>query len=80
MGALNVSDKTLKKYFTFLNKLDDSSKTRLIDRKKSISGSKKSVPSISDIYGSWEDSLSAEEQIKEIRNSRIDRSSELNFE
>ncbi|GAB4233410.1 MAG: hypothetical protein Tsb0034_06650 [Ekhidna sp.] len=81
MGVLNVSDKTLKKYFAFLNKLDDSSKTKLIDRlKKSLTAPKKDTPSISELYGSWQDSLSAEDQVKEIRNSRINRASELSFE
>ncbi|WP_425389719.1 hypothetical protein [Ekhidna sp.] len=81
MGALNVSDKTLRKYFTFLNKLDDSSKTKLIDRlKKSLSNPGKNAPSISEIYGCWEEPISAEDQIKEIHNARIDRPSELNFE
>ena len=81
MGVLNVSETALKKYFSFLNTLDNSSKNKLIERlRASISEPKKQNNVMSKIYGAWEDEDTAEQQILTIRNARINQSPELDFE
>jgi hypothetical protein len=72
--GLELTNKTIDKYFGFLSRLDNSSKKRLIVKlTESIKEETKSETDFRSLYGAWEDSRSSDEIIKEIRNSRIDK-------
>ncbi len=77
--SLIISNKTLDKYFGFLWKLDDTSKRKIIDKlTKSLKSKEKSSGKTS-LYGAWEDERSADEIIKEIIESRINKADFKSF-
>ncbi len=72
MSAIRLNEESINKYFNFLKNLDIQSKKQLIINLTASIESKKSKESkISSLYGAWEDEKSAEEIIKEIRDSRV---------
>lgn len=80
MGTLMISDKMLDKYFGFLKMLDIKTKRRLILKlEESIASEpiKKSDPN--SFYGAWEDERDADSIIKEILNSRVEKSIPKSF-
>jgi len=72
MGNLVVNNSTLDKYFGILKNLDvDSKKNLIVKLTKSINSNPKSKLSLNKIYGSWQDSRTADEIIEEIEQSRF---------
>ncbi len=72
MGNLAFNNKTINKYFGILKNLDNNSKKNLIIKlTKSIQSNPKRKLSLDKIYGSWQDSRTAEEIIEEIEKSRF---------
>jgi hypothetical protein len=78
--GLELSNKTIEKYFKFLSHMDNASKKRLIIKlTNSIDEKNKSDVSLRNLYGAWDDSRSSDEIIKDIRNSRINKDNDLQF-
>ena len=78
--SLALTNKTIEKYFGFLNHLDVVSKKKLIFKlTKSIEKQKENKFDLKDLYGAWEDLKDSDEIIKEIRDSRIDNSNIIDF-
>ena len=74
MSSLATNNSTLNKYFGILKDLDvDSKKNLIIELTKSIHSKPKTILNLSKIYGSWQDSRTADEIIKEIENSRYNK-------
>lgn len=72
MGTLTTNKETLEKYFGILKNLDIDSKKNLIGKlNKSIQSKKKAGIDIEKLYGSWNDSRTADEIIEEIENARF---------
>ena len=81
MGNLAVNNSTLNKYFGILEDLDvDSKKNLIIKLTKSIQSKPKTKLNLAKIYGSWQDSRTADEIITEIENSRLDKIEVEKFE
>lgn len=71
MATLKVSDKSIARYFGFLNSLDIQSKKQIIVQlTDSIESKQKSKNGIDHLFGAWEDDRTAEAMIKELRESR----------
>ena len=80
MGALTISNKILNKYFSFLKRLDLSSKKRLITKlEESIESTSDNKFDLGQIFGAWEDTKDSAEIIKEIKASRVEKSISENF-
>ncbi len=80
MTTLTVNNKILKKYLSLLEGLDKTSKKTIIEKlSKSLEENvvKKDLESL---FGAWEDEKSSDEIIKEIRDSRVEKSENLSFE
>ena len=72
MGGLALNNKTLDKYFSFLKRLDNNSKKRLIIKlTESLEIREKNKLDLSTLFGKWEDEKDSDTIIKEIRESRI---------
>lgn len=75
-----MTNNTIDKYFSFLTKLDNISKERLIAKlTDSIEHTDDLDFDLTKLYGAWEDSRSSDEIIKNIRDSRIEKSDTINF-
>ena len=71
MEKLTVSENTLNKYFSVLNKLDNNSKKKLIIKlTKSINTESKQDQNINSFFGAWQGNENAEEIIDGITESR----------
>jgi len=72
MGSLALNNKTLDKYFSFLKKLDNNSKKRLIIKlTESLEIREKRKSDLNALFGKWEDEKDSDTIIREIRESRI---------
>ncbi len=72
MGSLVLNNKTLDKYFGFLNKLDNSSKKRLIIKlTESLEIKENRKSDLNALFGKWEDEKDSDTIIKEIRESKV---------
>ena len=66
-----ISNKTIDKYFSFLKKLDNSTKKKLIIKlAKSIEIEEDKSFDLKKLFGAWDDSRDSDAIIKEIRESR----------
>jgi hypothetical protein len=71
MSTIKSDNEITDEYFDFLKNLNTQSKKELIIAlTNSIENDKPNETSLRDIYGAWEDDLTAEELIKDIRDSR----------
>ena len=78
--SLALTNTTIDKYFGFLTKLDNVSKKKLIVKlTESIEVKEESDFDLGSLYGAWEDSRSSDEIIKDIKDSRINKSDLINF-
>lgn len=78
--GIALTNKTIDKYFRFLQRLDNNSKKRLIIRlTESIEDKKKTAINLRDLSGAWQDSRDSDEIIQEIRNSRVDKQDNIDF-
>ena len=73
MGNISINNKALDKYFRLLSRLDNSAKKKLIIKlTESLEFAKKETD-LKSLFGAWEDSRDADEIIKEIRESRVNK-------
>jgi hypothetical protein len=80
MGSLTVNKKTLEKYFGLLDSLDNPSKKKLIIKLTESLDSKTTKADLKTLFGAWDDPKDSDEIIKEIRESRVERSAIESFE
>ncbi len=73
MGNLSINNKVLDKYFGLLNKLDNSAKKKLIIKLTESLDVEKKESDLKSLFGAWEDSRDADQIIKEIKESRINK-------
>lgn len=72
MAGLTINNKTIDKYFSYLRKLDNSSKKRLIIKlTESLEVEEPKTYDITSLFGAWEDDRDSDEIIKDIRSSRV---------
>lgn len=71
--GLVLTNKTIDKYFGFLQRLDNGSKKRLIIKLNESIEEKKTSINLRDLSGAWEDTRNSDEIIKDIRNSRVEK-------
>jgi hypothetical protein len=81
MASIAITDRTLEKYFSFLSKLDNNSKKKLIIKlTESLEIKEDTSFDLTSVYGTWEDSRDSDEIIREIRNSRVNNREIESFE
>tara|TARA_R100000152_G_C6663915_1_gene102062 strand:+ start:459 stop:701 length:243 start_codon:yes stop_codon:yes gene_type:complete len=79
--GLSVSNKIAEKYFKFLNLLDNSSKKMIIKKlNDSLNEPTEKTFNLNEVFGKWEDDKTADEIIKEIRDSRVNKKLNLDME
>jgi len=67
-----ISNKAIDKYFSFLKKLDNSTKKKLIIKlAESIETEEDRSFDLEKLFGAWDDSRDSDVIIKEIRESRV---------
>lgn len=77
---ISLNNLTLDKYFGFLYKLDNLTKSRLIAKlTKSIATKEEENVSLKSLCGSWEDSRTSDEIISDIKGSRIEKKNSIDF-
>ncbi len=78
--SISITNKTIDKYLSFLTRLDNSSKKKLIIKlTESIETKDKAEFNLNSLFGAWNDSRDADEIIKEIRMSRTDNQDPAEF-
>lgn len=78
--SLALTNKTIDKYFRFLFRLDNRSKKKLIIKlTESIEEKAPDDFDLKNLFGAWEDSRNSDDIIREIRESRIDKSNNIEF-
>jgi hypothetical protein len=80
MANLTLNNKALEKYFGLLKGLDNLSKKKLIIKLTESLEVKKEKVDLNTLFGAWEDNRDADEIIKEIRESRVEKSENTDFE
>lgn len=80
MANLTSNNKTLEKYFGLLKGLDNLSKKKMIIKLTESLEMKEEKVDLRSLFGAWEDDKDADEIIKEIRESRVEKSEDLGFE
>jgi hypothetical protein len=76
--GLSLTNAAIDKYFNFLKIFDVKSKKRLILKlNESIEKDINSTVQIDSLFGAWEDKRSANEIIKEVKDSRLDKTDNL---
>ncbi len=80
MATLTVNNKILDKYLNLLEGLDKSSKKTIIEKLSKSLEDETVKPDLESLFGAWEDEKSSDEIIKEIRDSRVEKSEKLSFE
>jgi hypothetical protein len=71
---ISIKNTTIDKYLSFLIKLDNISKKRLIVKlTESIDVKENKHLDLKSLYGAWEDSRTSDEIINDIRNSRVEK-------
>ncbi|MCB9034411.1 MAG: hypothetical protein H6553_11270 [Chitinophagales bacterium] len=72
--GIALKNTTIDKYFSFLSRLDNISKKRLIVKlTESIEVKEREPFDLKSIYGEWEDTRSSDEIINDIKNSRVEK-------
>jgi len=75
-----LNNAIIDKYFSFLTRLDNSSKKRLIIKlTESIETNEQSSFDLKDLFGAWEDTRSTEEIISGIRSSRVEKNNSIDL-
>ena len=80
MATLTVNNKILEKYLSVLEGFDKSSKKTIIEKLSKSLEDKTVKTDLESLFGAWEDEKSSDEIIKEIRDSRVEKSEKLSFE
>ncbi len=78
--GLVLGDNTINKYFSFLTKLDNLTKKKLIVKlTESMEFDKKEKFDLKSVCGNWEDNRSSDEIIADIKTARIEKSNYINL-
>jgi hypothetical protein len=80
MANLTLNHKALEKYFGLLKGLDNLSKKKLIIKLTESLEVKEEKVDLGTLFGAWEDNRDSDEIIKEIRESRVEKSENTDFE
>ncbi len=77
--GLALTNKAIEKYFSFLTRLDNGSKKKLIIKlTESIEVNNEEID-LRSLFGAWDDDKDSDEIIKEIKASRIDNQNLAEF-
>jgi len=75
-----LKNTTIDKYFGFLIKLDNFSKRRLITKlTESLDLNQNDKFDLKNLYGHWDDLRTSDEIISDIKKSRIEKNSFIDF-
>lgn len=75
-----LNNAIIEKYFSFLTRLDNSSKKRLIIKlTESIETNEQSGFDLNELFGAWEDTRSTDEIISGIRSSRVEKNNSIDL-
>ncbi len=78
--SLTLTNKTIDKYFGFLSRLDNGSKKKLIIKlTESIEEKITDDTNLKSFFGAWEDHRDSDDIIREIKESRVDKSDNFEF-
>lgn len=78
--GLALSNNIMGRYFSFLTKLDNITKKQLIIKlTESLEIENKEDFDLKSLCGAWEDDRSSDEIIKDIRNSRVEKTNTINL-
>jgi len=78
--GITLKNTTIDKYFSFLTRLDNSSKKRLIVKlTESIEVKEKSSFDLRSLFGAWEDKRSSDEIISDIKKSRVEKDKSIDL-
>ncbi|WP_209332564.1 hypothetical protein [Lunatimonas salinarum] len=80
MANVTLNNNKLEKYFDILKGLDNISKKKLIIKLTESLEIEEEKVDLRSIFGAWEDDKDSDEIIKEIRESRIERTENPGFE
>ena len=80
MATLTLTNEALEKYFDMLKGLDDISKKKLILKLTESFETKKEVIDLNALFGKWEDNKDSDQILKEIKESRIEKTDRIHFE
>ena len=80
MSDLTTSRKKVETYFKLLNNLDKASKRKLIARLTESLEQKEEIAESTSLFGAWADEKNSDTIIKEIRESRVERTQGIEFE
>lgn len=80
MANLTLNNEALEKYFGLLKGLDNLSKKKLIIKLTESLEVKEEKVDLITLFGAWEDNRDSDEIIKEIRESRVEKSENTDFE
>jgi hypothetical protein len=74
--GIALKNTTIDKYFSFLTRLDNSSKKRLIVKlTESMKVNDKKNFELKSLHGAWEDKRTSDQIISDIKSSRIEKNS-----
>lgn len=81
MGTISISKAILEKYFSILDRFDDASKRRLIEKLNSTLNNRSTKKeNMQDLFGAWQDDRSTDEIINDIKKSRVEKRNDISFE
>ena len=79
--SIALSNKTIEKYLSFLTKLDNSTKKKLIIKlTESIETGDEGKFDLQSLFGAWIDDKDSDEIIKELRESRVEKQNLPDFQ
>jgi len=79
--ALSISLKNIEKYFSFLFRMDNSTKRELIKiLSDSLNEDCEKPVSLKQLAGAWEDSRDSDQIIQELKESRIEKNNNISFD
>jgi len=79
--SVALTSKTIDKYFSFLTKLDNRSKKKLIIKlTESIETGDEVKFDLRSLFGAWVDSRDSDEIIQQIRESRVEKQNLPDFQ
>jgi len=77
---MTLNNRDLEKYFGLLKGLDNISKKKLIIKLTESLEVREEKADLNTLFGAWEDNKDADEIIKEIRESRVEKAKNPDFE
>jgi len=80
VANLTLNKETLEKYFDLLKGLDNLSKKTLIVKLTESLEKKEEKVDLKSLFGAWQDNKDSDEIVREIRESRIEKTENTGFE